>query len=223
MEERYLRNIPALSETECALLLGKKVAVIGCGGLGGHIIEHLARIGIGTIRCIDGDRFEATNLNRQILSEESLLGAEKAVAAAQRAARINSGVTAECIPAYLTEENALEILSGCDAVVDGLDNIPARRLLARICTELGIPYVYGAISGWVTQAGVSLPGDGLIDRLYPKDTSVNDKSVLSFTPALCAAMQAALCVKLLTGRPIETGRLYYFDLSEMEFETLPMI
>lgn len=223
MEERYLRNIPALSEAECSLLFGKKVAVIGCGGLGGHLVEHLARIGIGTIRCVDGDRFEATNLNRQILSEESLLGTIKAESAAQRVTRINSGVTAECFPLYLTEETAFEILSGCDAVLDGLDNIPARRLLARICAELGIPYIYGAISGWVAQVGVALPGDGLIDRLYPKDSAVTDKSVLSFTPALCAAMQTALCVKLLAGRPVETGRLYYFDLSEMEFETLPML
>lgn len=223
MEDRYLRNIPALSEEECFVLRGKKVAVIGCGGLGGHIIEHLARIGIGWIRCVDGDRFEATNLNRQILSKESTLGAEKAAAAAQRITKINSGITAECIPVYLTEENASKILSDCDAVLDGLDNIPARRLLARACAELGIPYIYGAISGWVAQAGVSLPGDGLIGRLYPKDTAVKEKSVLSFTPALCAAMQTALCVKLLTGRPVETGRLYYFDLAEMELETISML
>lgn len=223
MEERYLRNIPALTEVECSLLQQKKVAVIGCGGLGGHLVEHLARIGIGTIRCIDGDRFDASNLNRQILSEESFLGMQKAAAAVQRISRINSGVTTECFPVFLTEDNASEILSGCDAILDGLDNITTRRLLSRICGELGIPYVYGAISGWVAQAAISLPGDGLIDRLYPNDTSVLDKSVLSFTPALCAAMQTALCVKLLTGRPIENGQLYYFDLSEMEFESLPML
>lgn len=123
---------------------------------------------------------------------------------------------------YLTEENAAQIISGCDAVLGGLDNIPTRKILARACTSEGIPYIYGAISGWVAQAGISMPGDGLIDRLYPKDTMLKDKSVLSFTPALCASMQTALCVKLLTGRPVESGVLYYFDLLDQEFEKIPM-
>ena len=110
-----------------------------------------------------------------------------------------------------------------DAVLDALDSIPARRLLANACSSAGIPYVYGAIRGWVAQAAVSIPGDGLIERLYPENVSIRDKSVLSFTPALCASMQAALCVKLLCGRPIESGKLYYFDLQDMEAETIPML
>ena len=65
---RYSRNIPALSEAECVALQGKTVAVIGCGGLGGYLIEYLTRIGIGTIRCVDGDVFEESNLNRQLLA-----------------------------------------------------------------------------------------------------------------------------------------------------------
>ena len=69
----------------------------------------------------------------------------------------------------------------------------------------------------------SLPGDKLIETLYPEDTVVRDKSVLSFTPALCASMQASLCIKYLTGRPLETGTLYYFDLLNQEFETIPMV
>ena len=75
----------------------------------------------------------------------------------------------------------------------------------------------------MAQAGISLPGDGMIDRLYPQNTVVTDKSVLSFTPALCASMQTALCVKLLTGKTVETGQLYYFDLSDMDFEVIPMM
>ena len=81
---RYSRNIPALSKAECATLQTKTVAVIGCGGLGGYLIEFLARIGVGTIRCIDGDMFEESNLNRQLLSSVSLLGAGKASTAASR-------------------------------------------------------------------------------------------------------------------------------------------
>ncbi len=223
MDKRYSRNIPALTAAECALLQTKKVAVIGCGGLGGHLIELLSRAGIGAIRAVDGDVFDETNLNRQLLSTEALLGSSKAEAAAKRAAEINSGVQVEFVPVFLDRNNAPELLEGCDAALDALDNIPARRILAEACSTAGIPLVYGAISGWVAQAAVSLPGDGLIRKLYPEEAAIRDKSVLSFTPALCAAVQASLCVKVLTGRPVEHGVLYYYDLLDPEFERIPMI
>ena len=112
--------------------------------------------------------------------------------------------------------------SGCDAVLDGLDNIESRRILAGACARAGIPYIYGAVNGWVAQAAISMPGDGLVEKLYPEGAALKNKSVLSFTPALCAAMQVSLCVKLLVDRPVETGRIYYFDLLAQEFETIPM-
>jgi len=222
MQSRYARNIPALSERECALLRGKKVLVAGCGGLGGHILELLSRIGVGSIIAVDADVFDETNLNRQLLSQPELIGTPKAEAARLRMAHINPDVQVQAVHAFITEENAADLISGCDAVLDGLDGIPARKLLAKACADAGIPYIYGAIRGWVAQAAVSMPGDGLVDRLYPENAALNDKSVLSFTPALCASMQAALCIKLLCGRPIETGRLYYYDLLDMEAETIPI-
>ena len=223
MEPRYERNIPALTEAECALLRRKRVLVVGCGGLGGHILDQLSRIGIGTIRLVDGDVFEASNLNRQLLSKVELLGVSKAKAAADHIARVNPDVDVEAVPAFLTEGNAAEILAGCDIVVDALDNIPSRRILAAACEKANVPYVYGAIQGWVAQVAVSMPGDRLIDRLYPEEIEIWDKSVLSFTPALCASMQTALCIKLLTGRAVETGKIYYFDLLNQEFETIPLV
>lgn len=223
MEKRYLRNIPALSEAECALLRTKKVAVIGCGGLGGHLIELMARIGIGSIRALDGDVFEESNLNRQLLSEVSSLGIGKAQAAADRVARVNPDVETEAVQIFLNEENADSLISGCDAVLDALDSVDARRTLAKACDRAGIPYIYGAIRGWVAQAAVSMPGDHLIELLYPEGTVIRDKSVLSFTPALCASMQAALCVKMLTGRPVQTGTVYFFDLLNQDFEQIPMV
>ena len=223
MDPRYERNIPALSEAECALLREKRVLVVGCGGLGGHIIDQLVRIGVGSIRAVDGDAFEPSNLNRQLLSQVPLLGVSKAKAAAEHIARVNPDVWVEAVECYLTEDNAAELLAGCDVVMDALDNLPSRRILAAACAEAKIPYIYGAIQGWVAQAAISLPGDQLIDRLYPAEIEIRDKSVLSFTPALCASMQTSLCVKLLTGRSVETGTIYYFDLLNQEFETIPMV
>ena len=86
----------------------------------------------------------------------------------------------------------------------------------------GVPYVYGAVNGWVAQAAVSLPGDRLVETIYPEGAVLKNKSVLSFTPALCASMQVFLCVKRLLGRPVETGRVFYFDLLNLEYETIPL-
>jgi len=223
MEPRYARNIPALTEEECLILQKKRVLVVGCGGLGGHIIDQLARIGVGFLRVVDGDVFEETNLNRQLLSEVPLLGVSKANAAAEHVSRVNPDIRVEAVEAFMTEETVRELISGCDIVLDALDNVPSRRLLAAACGENGIPYVYGAISGWVAQAGISMPGDDLIGKLFPREVEIRDKSVLSFTPAMCASMQVALCVKLLVGRPVKIGTVYYYDLLNQEFETIPMV
>ena len=222
MEDRYARNIPALTEAECLALRTKRVLVAGCGGLGGHIIDQLARIGVGQLRVVDGDVFEPSNLNRQLLSSVPVLGISKAGAATEHIARVNPETEVDAVEDFLTEENVHSLITGCDVVLDALDNIPSRKILASACSEAGIPYVYGAISGWVAQAAVSMPGDDLVQKLYPEGTVLRDKSVLSFTPALCASMQVSLCVKLLTGRPVENGKIYYFDLLNQEFETIPM-
>ena len=223
MEPRYIRNLNALTEVECNALRSKKVAVIGCGGLGGYLIEMLARLGVGAIVAVDGDVFEETNLNRQILSSPAELGNSKAEAAAARVRTINPDVEVTCVVTFLNAENAIGLLDGCDVVLDGLDNIDSRKVLADACSQLGIPYVFGAIQGWVAQAALSMPGDGLIQRLYPDGIEVLDHSVLSFAPALCASMQVALCTKVLVGQPVESGKLWYMDLYPMEFEGIPMV
>lgn len=223
MDPRYERNIPALTEEECNILREKRVLIIGCGGLGGHLIEMMTRTGIGSIRAVDGDVFEPSNLNRQLLSEVPLLGTGKAKAAADRVRRVNPDIDMEAVGAFMTESNVCELLRSCDAVLDGLDNIPSRKILAAACANAGIPYIYGAVNGWVSQAAISMPGDNLIETLYPEHAVIKNKSVLSFTPALCASMQVSLCVKLLVGRPVESGTLYYFDLLNQEFETIPIV
>lgn len=222
MDPRYARNFPALTEAEWKILKKKRVLVVGCGGLGGHIIDQLSRIGVGFLRVVDGDVFEFSNLNRQLLSNVALLGVSKAKVAVDHIAKINPDVSVEAVEAFLTESNVVDLLADCDLVMDALDNIQSRKILATACEQAKIPYVYGAIQGWVAQVAISMPGDNLIAKLFPEEVEIRDKSVLSFTPALCASMQASLCVKLLVGRPVETGTVYYFDLLNQEFETIPM-
>ena len=223
MQPRYSRNVPALSEDQCALLEAKRVAVIGCGGLGGHIIELLARIGVGHIVCVDGDVFDETNLNRQLLSQEALLDKSKALAAVERIQCINSRISFEGYPCFLKQDNAASLIQGCDLVFDALDNVDARRILEQACEQENIPYVHGAISGWYAQAAVCLPGQKLTRMLYPEDVVIKDKSVLSFTPALCASVQTSLGIKVLLGLPVTSGTLYFYDLLNQELDHIPMV
>lgn len=218
--KRYERNIPAITPEECQILSGAHVAVIGCGGLGGHLTELLARVGVGSITVCDGDIFSESNLNRQLLCVEENLGENKAREAVKRIKAVNSGVKTVCFDVYLDDKNAKDIISGCDIVFDGLDSIPARKTLAGACDEMQIPYIYGAIRGWSAQAAVCMPGSGLIDRLFPGYVRVTDKSVLSFAPAMCAAMQVSLGVKVLLGREFEASRVYYYDLLYGELESI---
>ena len=217
MQQRYLRNIGALTEEEFALLRTKKVFVAGCGGLGGHITDMLLRVGAGSIAVCDGDVFDATNLNRQLLCNTGNIGRKKAECTLEYARIVNPDVRFEAYSEFLTPENAPRLLEGCDVAIDALDNVPARRILKAECDGRGIPYVYGAIHGWTCQCAASAPGDGLIDNIYPTDSVISDKTSLPFTVAACAAMQASLCVRLLCGRETDTGKLYYYDLADMEF------
>lgn len=84
--KRYIRNMKMLSKEENERLGGFKVCVVGCGGLGGYIIEMLGRLGIGNITAIDGDTFDATNLNRQIFCDIKTLGKAKALTAKKNGA-----------------------------------------------------------------------------------------------------------------------------------------
>lgn len=216
---RYDRNKMALDQQECDLLAQKRIVVVGCGGLGGSVIEALARIGVGHLRVIDGDVFEASNLNRQILCTEAALGREKAVVAAERVAAINSSVEVEPVVTYLDEANAASLIAGADCVVDCLDNLEARFWLAHTCQHVGLPLVYGAIAGWFGQVCTVMPGDRSFVSIYGEPFEGGGQSQhkklgnLPFTAYSVAAFQAAEAVKVVLGRPgLIRNRLLMVDL-----------
>lgn len=219
MDARYSRNSGSLTEDELRTLQQKKIFIAGCGGLGGHLLEFMLRIGVGGITVCDDDRFEATNLNRQRFCTVDALGCFKAEIAAREAQRINPQIPLRIVTERLTGENAAVLLSGHDLVLDGLDNVEERRSLAAACAQLGIPMIHGAIQGWCAQVAVIPPGSGILDTLYPEGAALSEeKSTLSFTPALCAALQAAEAVKLLCGRTACTERVsLHADLLEQDF------
>lgn len=200
-ENRYLRNQPSVTDDEQRALAAKKVCVCGCGGIGGYAIEALARLGVGHIVAVDPDRFEATNLNRQLLSTEGNIGELKAVAAQKRVETINSQVDVQAVCAAISEYNALELLGGCDIAIDALDSLEARFALEQWCAQTGTPLVHGAISGWNVQVTTIAPGSQVLSKIYPVPSSGPVvPSALAFTPMLAAAFEAAECAKVLLGK-----------------------
>jgi len=204
--ERYSRNQKTLSNADQLRLLNSRVAIIGLGGLGGTLTELLARIGVGRLTLIDGDVFDESNLNRQLLSSPAVLGRAKAEVAGQRVAEINPAVQTTTIPRFLDAENSQAILAGCDLAVDCLDSIAARFLLGQACTAGKIPLVSAAIGGTSGQATVILPGGDGLQRIYgPAETapargSETAYGTLPFTAWQLAAVECAETVTLLLGR-----------------------
>lgn len=198
--ERYRRNESMLSPEENKSLGKFRVAVIGCGGLGGHILEMLARLGIGHITAIDGDVFETSNLNRQLLSHPGNLGQSKALEAKKHLTRINPDIKADAFNQWLTKDNAVQMLSGHDVVCDALDNISSRKILQDAAEKLSIPLVSAAIAGWYAHVTTVMPGDRTLNKLFPGEAEKGAETHLgnpSFTPALAASIQVAETVKVL--------------------------
>lgn len=224
---RYARNLGFITPQEQEQLHSRKVCVAGCGGLGGFLLEYLGRMGVGYITAVDGDRFEATNLNRQLLATQDNLGQSKAVEAKKHLARINPDVQVTAVEQFLTAENAAEILAGHNLVLDALDSIPHRLMLQRICRELQIPLIHGAVEGWFGQVTTVLPGDDSLSRLYhgATEASAPESSVgtLAFAPALVAALQAGEAVKLLLDRdPALREKVLFADILQNRFDCMPI-
>ncbi len=220
-EPRYLRN-GILEDEEQEILKSKKVAVIGCGGLGGYVVEMLARLGVGHLVLCDGDRFDETNLNRQLLAKEDNLGISKVLEAAKRVLEINSHVRMTVHDEKFTDGNGREIIEGCDVVIDALDTPSDKIMLEDLCEGMNITLVHGAISGWFGQVAVVFPGQQMLRKFYNGQESSEDTyGNPSFTPALVASIQVSEAVKVMLGRgDVMSEKMTLLDLYFNEIRTV---
>jgi molybdopterin/thiamine biosynthesis adenylyltransferase len=222
---RYQRNRQTISVSDQLNLHRSSVAVIGCGGLGGYVIEELARLGVGRLVIVDPDKFEEHNLNRQILSSPADLGLPKVEAAVRRVACINPAVTV--LPQQLTFSagNGTELLKSSTLAVDALDNIDSRLELAECCSAMKIPMVHGAIAGWYGHVTTVLPDDTTFLQHcsgHRNKTGIErDLGNPAFSPAVVASMQVAEVCKLLLGQgDLLHDRTLMIDLLSMEFHVI---
>jgi molybdopterin/thiamine biosynthesis adenylyltransferase len=219
---RYQRNRETIATADQLTLLRSHVAVIGCGGLGGYVVEELARLGVGHLVVIDPDYFEEHNLNRQLFSLPANLGHAKVAAAQKRVAALNPAVTLLPLQEALGIVNGPELLAGVQLAVDCLDSITVRLELAEVCEAVSIPLVHGAIAGWYGQVTTQFPGDRTLQTLY--QNRLERKGVEqklgnpAFTPAVIASLQVAEACKLLLGhQDTLRHRLLSVDLRQMQF------
>ena len=139
----FEKNIGVVSLEEQKKIRNSRVAIIGLGGIGGVALEILARTGIENFTICDGDRVEMSNFNRQFLATSDSLGKRKVDIAKERLRRINKNITVNSY-GKVDEKNIKKILKRVDIVVDGLDNLVSRIIVARTCEDLNIPYVFGS-------------------------------------------------------------------------------
>lgn len=226
MEERYSRNMKMLSERENKLLRESCVAVVGCGGLGGGIIEMLGRLGVGHIIAVDGDNFEPSNLNRQLLSHTENMGTSKAQAAVDRMKLVNPDIRVTPVKELIHLENGRQLLAGANVIVDAVDRINTRMMLQELAEELQVPLVHGAIGGWYGQVMTVLPGDKTLNLIYGGESTQGIEKELgnpSFTPALVGSIQVSEVVKLLINRGgLLRHKMLYIDLYEQDYTLLEL-
>lgn len=227
--ERYCRNQASLSNSDQRRLLQSHVAVIGLGGLGGTVTEILARIGVGTLTLVDGDSFDDSNLNRQLLSSPANLGKPKAKVAVERVNDINPAVETCSIETFFTTENSEKILQDVHLVVDCLDTITDRFVVEASCMALSLPMVSAAIAGSSGQATVIIPGDPGLKRIYGSQQKAPAKGVeasigtLPFAAMYMAAVECAEAVTILLGNSPELqNKLFLADTRDHTSDLLDL-
>ena len=224
---RYIRNIGTIGIEGQLKLLCSTVAVCGVGGLGGTIIELLARQGIGHLVIIDNDKFAENNLNRQIMATEGDLKKSKVKVAVTRIKKINSAVTVTAVNKKIDSKNVKNLIKDAAVVIDGLDNLMTRQIVADACNKLKIPFVHGAIAGFNGQLMTIFPGDKGLSAICGPCTDENACGIEAqtgnpaATPAVIAAWEVQEAIKIITGigNPIR-NRLIFLDFADGTFDEI---
>ena len=231
---KYSRQVlfAGLGEAGQRRLLGARVVIVGCGALGSAQANALARAGVGRLRLIDRDFVEESNLQRQMLFTEADAreALPKAVAAERQLKQINSAVGVEGIVADLVPENAEELLSGFDLMLDGTDNFETRGLVNDVAVKHGRPWVYGAVVGSYGVMMPIVPGQSacftcLLEGQGGAGLEETCDTVGVINPAVSwvAALQVSQALQLLVGSwTVETARLHRGDLWRNEFYASPL-
>lgn len=224
--DRYSRQVmlEEIGYTGQLKLRDAKVCVVGVGGLGNPIVSRLVAMGIGTMRIVDRDFIERSNLHRQTLFDEEDVGEIKVAAAERKLKRLNSDVSIETLPISVNDYNAYEVIAGCDVVIDALDSVNARYALNKACVKENIPFVTGAAVGVTGQVFTVLPGKSACYHcMFPalEEDAMPTCSIEGVHPpilSIVGGLEVAEAVRiLLDKKPGMSERILHIDLNGPEF------
>ena len=221
--EKYSRQIlfPPIGADGQEKLLESKVMILGCGALGTAQASALARAGVGTLRLVDRDFVEESNLQRQILYDEADARERmpKAIAAARKLKQINSEINVEGVVEDVDNRNIEKLVSGFQVILDATDNFEARYLLNEVSVKLGLPWVYGAVVASYGMTMTVLPGStACLACLFPSPPegaydTCDTVGVIGPAVAWVAAIQVTEALKILLGRHQELhGAMLAYDI-----------
>lgn len=231
VNERYMRQIAldGIGEEGQIRISKASVLVVGAGGLGSSVLLYLAAAGIGTLGIIDDDLVGLSNLQRQVLYEESQIGLPKVEMAAKRIKSLNSDLHVKVYRERLSKENAWTIIPDYDLVIDATDNYETRYLMDKVCCEQHKPLVYGSISGYQGQVSVfHYAGSGGYRDLFPEEVETEKATsrfdaVIGTLPGIIGCIQANEALKICVGLPgVLSRKLLVLDCLSMQFQLLQL-
>jgi len=219
--ERYDRQImvEGLGEEGQEKLMRARVFIAGAGGLGSPASIYLVAAGVGTIRVVDHDRVELSNLNRQVLHWDEDMGRRKVDSATEKLKKLNQGVEIEAIEGMITEANISQLVAGFDLIVDAMDNLPTRYLLNKAALEKDIPLFHGTVYGFEGRAMTIIPGKtACLWCVYRGAIPEGKFPVIGVTPAVIGCIQATEVIKYILGiGELLTNRLLIYDGLNLKF------
>ena len=229
---RYSRHfaLPEFGHAGQQKLKASRVLIVGAGGLGSPAALYLAAAGVGTIGLVDFDQIDVTNLQRQIMYTSRDIGQQKLDISADRLNALNPEIEIKTHAARLTRENAIDVISAYDVVIDGTDNFPTRYLVNDACVLLDKPYVYGSILRFDGQVSVFDAQRGPCYRCLFREPpppglvpNCAEGGVLGVLPGIIGSLQALEAIKLVSGVGQSlVGRLVLFDGLSLRFRELKL-
>jgi molybdopterin/thiamine biosynthesis adenylyltransferase len=221
--EKYSRQIlfQPIGKEGQEKLLASKAVIVGCGALGTAQANALVRAGVGTVRIVDRDYVEESNLQRQSLFDENDAreSLPKAIAAERKLKQINTDVQMEGVVADATSRNIEDLVREFDVILDGTDNFETRYLLNDVSVKLGIPWIYGAVVASSAATMTIQPGRGpCLTCVFPAPPAglhetCDTVGVIGPAAVWTSAIQSTEAMKILLGREQELhGTLFAFDI-----------
>lgn len=227
MDERYIKILNSITETEMKKLRNSNVCVVGCGATGGYIIEMLARIGVLNITGVDDQIFDTSDLNSQSISHVTNIHENKALETKKRIFAINPDVYFTPVFEKITADNAIDILAGNNVIIDASDSIEVRLIMEDACNKIETPLIYGAVFGWQGRISTLIPPSRAISKIYSETTEEDiseNAGDLIFTYALIASLQVNEAIKVLLGKnDILHNKLLSIDLLHMNIDIQDII